>query len=827
MFLDTKEDIADFNEHVQKYPDIVVRQEVIKNQRYFYLKTKQTIIIPEEAKYDKLIFGKNQEEEIVNISYKDSKIYIYYTNGTSKVIDYLPYCLSVGPTRTGRKLLGNQFYKFITDLKDDKYNEIKDNWDRNLWFPRSIEEGFMILNGHTYFKGLKQTGISYLSFDIENDKEKEVQLDELVVLITNTFRNAQGEYTRKVFSIKEYGSSITMVKAWCEWVKKINPDVMAGHNVFAHDLRILNMVTPLTLGRDGSEIKFDTKYSKFRKDGNQQYEYFNARIHGREIIDTLWMSIKYDIGRKFPSYGLKVIERHLGIVDANRIEWDFDENPVRKTLNNPELWARFTQYAETDSDSPLKMIDIMLPTLFYFNQSVPKTLQQMVNEATGSQLDSIMIRSYLQDGYSQPKTSNKVPFEGAVSIGVPGSYKHVKKIDVASLYPSIMLQYNIYDKRKDPGQHSLKILKYFRDERLKNKKIAEETKDKYYDDLQNSQKIAINSAYGFLGAGYLLYNYPEGAAATTRYGREIVLKTTEWATGHTLIRDIKKITNEGADNEATEYEWVVGPKVCEGKGYTLVNGDTDSIAYTNGQPFTYEQYTEEINEINALLPDYIKFANDGAYEKFIVIRAKNYIMLPSDPKKKAKNLKEIGTEYNLKGSSIMDQKKEKALKEFMQQCINCLVYSNENELINVYHRYIKESQNILDINRWATKKTVTKNVLTSTRKNETKVVDALTNEMVQEGDKVYLFSKIDGMIQKVVKGEPVFSKKGIPSMVPNKVLKLTKKWIQGEEDKGHYLLRVYDTLLIMENVIPKEQFIDYTLSKNKIVLGELLNENND
>lgn len=99
---------------------------------------------------------------------------------------------------------------------------------------------------------------------------------------------------------------------------------------------------------------------------------------------------------------------------------------------------------------------------------------------------------------------------------------------------------------------------------------------------------------------------------------------------------VLKISNEGADNEEIQYEWILGPKVSEGKGYQLVNGDTDSIAYTNGQPFNQNDYNKEIDEINNLLPPFIKFADDGAYEKLIVIRAKNYIMLPLSEKRKRK-----------------------------------------------------------------------------------------------------------------------------------------------------------------------------------------------
>lgn len=799
-------DIKDFNTYVGKFPGVVLKIESKPGIKEYHLATDQIIEVPyvEAFKYDKLIFGKNQEEGIVNVSYKLGKMYIYFQDGTSKTIEYRPFCLSSVITGSGKRLKGNQHYKYITSLTDDRYNELKDSWDKNFWFPRGIEEGFMILNGYTYFKGLKVNDISLLSFDIENQNEREVDRDELVVLITNTFRDASGEYTRKVFSIKEYKSSIKMVKAWCDWVRQINPDVMVGHNVFAHDLRILNLVTPLILGRDDSPIVFDSKASKFRKDGQQQYEYFNARIHGREIIDSLWMSIKYDIGRKFPSYGLKVIEKYLGLVDKDRIAWDFDKHPVRDVIKDDNLWRDFTKYAETDADSPIKMIDIMLPSLFYFNQSVPKTLQQMVNEATGSQLDSMMIRSYLQDGYSQPKTSSKVPFEGAISLGVPGIYENVKKVDCLSMYPSIMLQYQIYDKNKDPNANILKILSYFRDERVRNKKLAKSTGERYYEDLQQTQKVGANSIYGFLGAGYLLYNYPLGAAEVTRHGRDIISKATMWATGYEIIKDIRHITNEGGDNEEIQYEWKIGRKIEDGRGYIVSNIDTDGLAITNGKPTSKEEFEQEIRELNSIFPEYIKFENDGTFTKFIVVRAKNYIMLP-----------EGETKYKLKGSSITDQKKEPALRLLLQELIECLLFDSNDNLVTVYNKYVKESQNITDMSRWANKKTITKSTLTSTRKNETKVLDALSGETYQEGDKIYLWNAIDGIVQKRTKGELDFYKDGRPKLEQNKVLRLLKNWQPGLEDKDHYLGRIYDTVCILENVINLNQFIDYSSKKNK------------
>ena len=103
------------------------------------------------------------------------------------------------------------------------------------------------------------------------------------------------------------------------------------------------------------------------------------------------------------------------------------------------------------------------------------------------------------------------------------------KWDVASLYPSIILECEVYDEEKDPNGNFLKIMKTLTEERLKNKKLAKTSK--YHDDLQSSQKIVANSGYGFLGAEGLNFNSPRAAEFITNTGREILQTAIEWATG--------------------------------------------------------------------------------------------------------------------------------------------------------------------------------------------------------------------------------------------------------------------------------------------------------
>lgn len=770
---------------------------------------------------NKLIFGKDDTKNIVNITLKNNEVYLYSeTDGkvSCEKFDYTPWFLSSKPiSKFSEKLKGNQFYRFLTSVDTAKYHELNSEFHRDKWLPRSIEECFTLCEGVTYYKGMKVPDVSILSFDIETSG---LVMDHTsqVFIISNTLRK-NGQTIRKLFTVDQYANHAEMIDAWCAWVCDVDPSIMCGHNILSYDLPYLNNIAPLKLGRDGSWAEFAEKTSKFRKDGSQQYDYHNVRVTGREIIDTFFLSIKYDIGRDFPSYGLKPIIKHLGLekedrefVEAGRMRQYYENrNEVGPAS---AMWVKAKKYAAEDSDDALKLYDMMIPAYFYLAQSIPKTMQQMINEASGSQLDALMIRSYLQDGYSQPKTSGKAPFEGAISMGRPGVYDYVCKADVASLYPSIMLEYDIHDEKKDPYNYTIKMLTYFRDERLKNKQLAKETGDKYFDDMQNAQKIMINSMYGFLGAGFLLYNYPDGASAVTRHGRQILLKGVEFVTGYTLERVVKDITNEGKDTEEISYEYVVGEKVSEGRGFTLVNVDTDSFSITKNQEITSDEFRALLKDLNEQFPKLIKWEDDGIYSRVIVIRAKNYVLV--------KNGK---TKY--KGSAITDQKKEPALTEMLENMIQALLNDETAALPLIYRSYIREALDIQFIHRWVTKKTVTKSVLSPNRLTEQKILNAINEsidnkiiEGVQEGDKVWLYNSINGMIQDTKKGQLVFYKNGDPKMIPNYVLKDVRLW-KNDEDKMHYVDRTYATVQILSNVIDMDQFLDYTLKSNRELLKQL------
>lgn len=777
-----------------------------------------------------LIYGKDTTEKIVSIEVSNDKVYLFKNDGTEETRPYKSWIVTSKPLKNCITLDGNLPLKYMKfyDTQESYSQEKQNLYSQRIKMYTAYDqsESAMIYGGYTLFKGLKVNDVSVVSIDIEaegliGDDGKPISPNPEVYLISNTYRDIKGNITKKLFALDEYKSSYEMIRAWCEWIQTINPSIIVGHNIFGYDLPYLNFKygKALPLGRNGQPCKIARKPSKFRKDGSQTYDFHNVRIFGRQVIDTFFLSIKYDFKRDYVSYALKQIMKQEGLEKEGRIVWDFTQNPTAKVWKNrdtdPETWGKFKEYCIDDGDDALSLYDLMIPSFFYYTQSIPKTFQAINNSATGTQINSFLIRGYLQESHSLPLPTDSEPYEGAISYGNPGIYRHVYKVDVASLYPSIMIQYKVYDRQKDPQGKFLEMVSYFTDERLRNKKLGKETKDRYYKDMEQAQKIVINSAYGMMGATGLNFNSPKNAAFVTEKGREILQIGTKWACGREFI-SIPKLNKNGTpklnEEGKPKTEWILNPDSrVRSKGYSIVNVDTDSFSYTINSEMSPEQFKADIDELNSLYPDKIRWEDDGIYKSVIVIKAKNYVL--DDGKKK-----------KYKGSSITDQKKEPALREMLYELLDDISCGSEN-LVSIYEKYIKESQDIQDIKRWVTKKTISKAIFTSERENEKKVRDAIRGKTFSEGDKIWIFNDIDGLRQKMAKGEPQFYKKnGEPIMVDNTVLRLEEDWC-GKYDKSHYLKRVHDTLKILTNIIDEAIFIDYTKKSSGKLLKQLVGEN--
>lgn len=492
---------------------------------------------------NKLIFGKDQTERIVSLETNGDETiaFIQEKDGSiSKVSDASVFWILTDQKVSSKmnRLAGDQHYKFIGTFpnQEERDRVVKILKKENVDFYRIFDgkEQTLVYNGMTYYKGLQPKEVSILSFDIEATTLLHNEHAKLLI-ISNTFRDSKGNITQKMFAFDEFQNECEMINAWCSWVRKMDPSIMCGHNIYGYDFGYLNYIarlngTSLRLGRDGSDIKFDMWDASFRVDGTNDIEYRNARIFGREIVDTMFLSYKYDAqAKKFESYGLKSIIRTLGLEKQGRTFVDAAQ--IRNLYKDPKWWKLIKQYAEEDADDSLKLFDIMIPAYFYVAQSVSKPFQAVINSATGSQLNNVMVRSYLQDGHSIAKADEIKGIVGGISFAVPNIYKNLYKVDIKSCYPSQILRFKLYDKKKDPEAHFYQMVEYFTLKRFELKKLVKETGDAQAKDRDKSAKEFINSAYGVCTTPGLNYNCEEVGKKITTESRKIINNSLKWASG--------------------------------------------------------------------------------------------------------------------------------------------------------------------------------------------------------------------------------------------------------------------------------------------------------
>lgn len=499
------------------------------------------------TKTKKLIFGKNDTRRIVSVEpdgIGGCEIFRELKSGkvVSDIVSNKLFILFTKKVHANcKRLKGNQPFKYARDYNSrEKYYQVLNRCQRKkveTFQIRDMKESFLVRYGYTYYKGMQPNEVSILSVDTEDTYgiAEKPNPNGKMLLIGNTFRK-NGKTIRKQFAYDDYKSEREMLKAWAKWFTKMNPSIVTGWNLYGHDFKVIDFAAKrfklkLKLGRNGSEMFVNKRQSQFRKDGSQAYAYTNMLIYGREIVDGWFLAMKYDQAsrREYENYKMKDVIKAEGLEVEGRVHYDAAN--IYQDYKDPKKWKKIKKYNIHDSDDPLAYFDLVCPVFFQYNKSIPRSFQSIINSATGSQVNSLMVRAYLQQGHSIARGSDQSKYPGAYSFCMPGIHKNVFKVDVQSLYPSIMITHKLYDKKKDPKAYMLKILIYFTKERIKNKILFKKTGKMIYKILSDSQKIVCNTIYGFWGAPRLNYNFPKGAAKVTEIGREIFMTAIEWSTG--------------------------------------------------------------------------------------------------------------------------------------------------------------------------------------------------------------------------------------------------------------------------------------------------------
>ena len=412
-----------------------------------------------------------------------------------------------------------------------------------------------------------------------------------------------GVLINKAYTIISNQDEKVMLKELLGILKNYSNACLIGHNIFNFDLPFLvkryelnNINHPIEIDystgiKDGKEIDYGLKRINHAKSMGKPIQFRTIRIKGLWIIDTYQQVAIYDYSsQSLLNYKLKSSVIALGLREDQRLELSNDEIQSNWISGNLSIIEEYLRY---DLDDTELLADRLLPIIWYQTAIVPLNNDDygrfdFQNLAIASVAKKIhLIHQKLLGKNTEYEPDIQHNYQGAkTKLYLSGIHKNLCKLDVSSLYPSLMLRYGLCS-RKDPERKFLDVLFYMTKERLRLKKLAKT--DPKADHEQNSLKILINGSYGYFGTKGYQFNDYQTASIVTAYGRRIL----------ELM-------------EAT----------IESNGGVLIESDTDGVIFSSIDP---EKIKKAVDEI---LPDGIKvdleFTNSIGWIKDCV---KNYLIL--------------------------------------------------------------------------------------------------------------------------------------------------------------------------------------------------------
>jgi DNA polymerase, archaea type len=501
-----------------------------------------------------------------------------------------------------------------------------------LFFSDPVHQ-FLLLSGKTLFKGLAFNELHRLAIDIEtgcaSGFEFSNPLREEDRILSIALMDSRG-YAEVLFG--QDLSEKEMLATLGEKISQLDPDVLEGHNFFNFDLeyivaRARRHGVKLTWGRDGSEPRI--RKSRFTV-AERIIDFTRMDIFGRHVVDTMFLLQYYDVtARELESYGLKSAALHFGLaeedrtyVDREKIQWTFHHDP-----------EALKRYNLDDVRETLALSELLGYPFFLQAQIFPYSYQNIFIRGNATKINALFLREYLRRRVSIPKPMARGDFEGGYTdVFVEGVVHNVVHCDVASLYPSIMLSFNLKP-AGDSLDTFLPLLQDLRTFRLEAKRKVHEVTSphdkEYYQALQQTFKIVINSFYGYLGTTLHHFSDPGVAAEVTRRGREIIHQMLDW------------LKHEGA---------------------TSVEVDTDGIYFVPPPKVqTEEEARALVDGLSRSLPEGIEVEMDGRYVSMFSYKRKNYALLDESGK------------VIIRGSGLRSRGMEKYLREFLSTMIRQLL----------------------------------------------------------------------------------------------------------------------------------------------------------
>ncbi|MEM2046711.1 MAG: DNA polymerase domain-containing protein [Candidatus Jordarchaeales archaeon] len=395
------------------------------------------------------------------------------------------------------------------------------------------------------------------------------------------------------------------IKSFVSFVSDYDPDVIVGFYSNFFDLQYLinrakHLGVKFTINRDGSEPHVSV--------------YGHVSVVGRAHIDL------YDAASILPEVKLKTLRNiadYLKVeAEAPRVNVDFTQVP--RYWDTPSLKSRILEASRHDVELILGIAEKLLPTVVSMSQVSGMPLDQVMRAGVGFRVENMLMREAHASGELVPARVERArqPYVGGYVLEPkPGIYRNVAVLDFASMYPNIMIKFNVSPdtyvspdekvtddevhvapevnhrfRKEPPGFYKRvleKLIKVRREIRERMKKISPGSPDYHLlDERQRAVKTMTNAVYGYCGWTGAKWYLRQVAEATAAWGRETIKKTIEIAEKH---------------------------------GLKVLYADTDSV-FINNVPEKVEAFSREVESTLSLemKPDktYVKVFFSGAKKRY-------------------------------------------------------------------------------------------------------------------------------------------------------------------------------------------------------------------
>jgi DNA polymerase elongation subunit (family B) len=412
-------------------------------------------------------------------------------------------------------------------------------------------------------------------------------------------------------------------------IKERDPDVIEGHNLFRFDLpylvaRARKAKVKLDWGRSGGFLR--SRPSRLQI-AEKTIDYPKFTVDGRHFVDTFLLAQFYDVGmRSLSGFERIDVAQHFGLCESADISSLSAKELQREYLAGSERFRKRTLCAVRETRA---VAELLSPSYFIQAQIFPYNYQDVIVRGNATRINALFLREYYRQRHSIPEMPMVRGFEGGyTAIFFTGVARNVWHCDIASLYPSVMLQFDCFPvtDQLQIFRHLLTDLRTFRLEAKASMRAAKNRgQQQHFHALQNTFKILINSFYGYLGFAQGHFADFDAAARVTQIGRELLQKMIDW---------------------------------LNTRGAQVIEVDTDGIYFVPPAAANADELREALAKE---LPPGIEVEFDEQFDAMFSYKAKNYALLTRDG------------EVVIKGGALKSRGLEKFQRVFLEEMIKLLM----------------------------------------------------------------------------------------------------------------------------------------------------------